>query len=801
MNEAEDSSEDPDGSEEESSDDHEDSDIDDNHDEGKHSKRARTPKRSPSSRANGNSSRKIQVHIKPSKRRRSQKLDQSRSISKKPVGQKSIRNALMMLANKVLPQKEIEEPQKSLVASLLLNDKMPESDLDHINYYLSYPPTSYTPHLHSIAKNLINLHNVDPNKAQIRLINLLFRSIGGTAETDLREEETQLEDMGNEEWGQNVTDLVDEMRHTSLDSVLFCSDPDGAVHYNALKNAMDRDEKVSIRDIGVTGGSLGVREYRKIYEEFWYVLGHVALVEGGMGSTASATFMEHGIEDSSESEDEEGDLTKTPLRGKTSNDTRGGGLDSTAQRFDTEIIRVILSRIVELVTAGQPDVRAASTSAVLSLSLSILDETVYLNDKLKIAERQFEAAGASKGGKETSSKAKSLKYQIDSLKRTRANLEETVETLVIKGVFIHRYRDSNMFIRATSIQALDEMVVRRPDLFLKDKYLKYFGWMLSDKAECVRIAALRAMNRPFELWQDAEKNGTEHKIELSLLVNVIAKFLARIADTAIDVHSSVQELGVRLMLSLLRTGFLDETGDNDIIWDQVNNLAFETNSTPEVRRDALYFIMEQLEEFDDGDEEEKESSKKRKSSGSAKTSDRSTAQRLDAIASWAAHVLTNGDVPIDKIKIELVDHLVQSLRLMPEHKSLVTNWTAMIRAITDEKVAMTSQGVSAGDRADLAKQRVLVQMLTSAAKAEVESVTDADFLHSDLDPAEIDILQKSIASRERIQGGRRSSTSKALNHEALSVALVKALPNLLEKFKSDSMILASLVSLPRYFGM
>jgi cohesin complex subunit SA-1/2 len=168
-----------------------------------------------------------------------------------------------------------------------------------------------------------------------------------------------------------------------------------------------------------------------------------------------------------------------------------------------------------------------------------------------------------------------------------------------------------MFIRTASIQALGNMVVRRPDMFLKDKYLKYFGWMLSDKDECVRFAALEGLNRPYEEVQQAEKNGRETSIELSNLEHVTMKFLSRIVDTVIDVHTSVQESGMKLMLSLLRAGFLDEI-DDEKMWNQVNTLAFETTSTPTIRRNALYFIMEQLEEFDEGDAEEG-SKKKRKS--------------------------------------------------------------------------------------------------------------------------------------------------------------------------------------------
>ena len=714
-----------------------------------------------------------------------------------------IRTALTNLAKKVLPTDEIKDPSKSLVASLLLCYKMPEAKLDDASssYFFSCPPTNRTAHLLFIAKDVIAFHNEDPNKAQVKMLNLLFRSVGGTTDTDLDGFENQLEEMSNDEWQSKVTDLVDDMRHTPNDCVLVCSDPDGYVHYNAVKGAMEKaaeeSKAVSLSDIKVTNGSLGVREFRRIYEEFWYILGHVALIEGGMGSSTTVPFMDDEIDDSSSASDND-DEGGANFKGKFKSKSKKNS-SSPDQRFDTELVRTIMSRIVELVTVGQPDVRAAATSAIMSLAYAILDKTVYLNNKLQIATRQFAATIGGKSKNKTSAKAESLRFQIDSLKRTRAHLEDTIESLVFKATFINRYRDNNMFIRASSIEGLGAMVIRRPDIFLKDKYLKYIGWMLSDKAECVRITALKALNSPFKVLQDAEESGNakDTGIELSHMENVAIKFMARIADTVIDVHTSVQEAGLALMLSLVRVGFLDDIEDEKV-WDQVNLLSFQEKTSPKVRKDALYFIMEQLEEFDDADADAGKSKKRRAST----RSDRRVAQRLDAIASWAAHTLTDGDVPIDKIQIKLVDHLVNSLRDMPEHKSIVQNWPAMIRAITDDKIAMTSEGNTAGDRADVAKQRVLVQMLCCSAIAEVESVTDPDFLLSDLDPDESTFLHNHSISYERIgaKSSRRSTSSKGLNHEALSVALLKALPDLLDRFKSDPKILVSLTALPRYFG-
>lgn len=231
------------------------------------------------------------------------------------------------------------------------------------------------------------------------------------------------------------------------------------------------------------------------------------------------------------------------------------------------------------------------------------------------------------------------------------------------------------------------------------------------------------------------------------------------------------------------------------------------NTSPAVRRDALYFVLEQLEAFDEGEEDSDEEGaataarrrRSREATSATESSDRRIAQRLDAVASWCAVLLTDGEISIDHIKVELSDYLVHSLRAMPEHRSLVTTWSAMLRAIGDDKLALTSHGNAAGDRVDVAKQRVLVRMLAAAVKAEVGSVADPSIFEEHVDPevifAEMAILGEDEVSKATGKGQKKGSTG--IQHENLSVALMKALPNLLVKFKTDSAITSSLTTLPR----
>jgi len=445
-----------------------------------------------------------------------------------------------------------------------------------------------------------------------------------------------------------------------------------------------------------------------------------------------------------------------------------GPMATSQNRFDSELIRDVILRLMELVGVGQPDIRHAATMALLHCGEALLDKTLTLQSKIDVSQRQLNSSTGKK-------KSESLKNAIASLKRTQSTMEEIVKGNLIQGVFVHRYRDSNPWIRVTCLKCLSKMLLQRPDIFLCDTYLKYFGWMISDKHASVRSTAIYGLLVPFEIL--------EKTIDSSLMENVIVKFLNRIADTVIDIDLNVQEAGMKLLLQLLRRGLLDDV-DNEHLWNQINLRVIAEDTNAVVRKYALYFVMEQLEAFDEGGDEK---TKKMKNNVS-ESMERCVSLRIEALASWLAHTLSDGPIPIDNIKIDLVDYVVHSLREMPEHSSIATNWSALLRCIMDDNIA-TLDGATAGDRTDVVKQRVLVQMLSCAAKAEVGSIASVEFLQMDIDPASVSQNQTKRTKKD----SRRSHT-----HESLSIALLTALPKLFTQFQSDSVILLSLSSLPRY---
>jgi cohesin complex subunit SA-1/2 len=470
-----------------------------------------------------------------------------RASSGAATSRKSAQTALSTLAKKVLDP--TEDKETSLFAALL-NCLADQGDKKKTKRANVEKDTLYSAQLGNIARQLVEQHESDPNKAQIDLLNLIFRSIGGSMEVLLSASTTDLENLSNEEWEDTFTNLTSAMQLTPNDQILLRADPLGS------------------------HATVGIREYRKMYREFWYILGGVIL------SNNSGTAPKNDDDSDDEEEEEEPEALAT-------------------SRFQIETSREVLLRVVEISGVGQPDIRAAACIAIYQLSTAMLERTLELKAKLQVANRQLAVAKRNK----STVKAKALKDQVSSWKRTIAELEAMVNDHVMNdSVFNRKYRDGNEHIRADSLEALSRFTTLRPDLYLNSKYLKYFGWMLSDKQAIVRRQAVSGLLTPFQ--QKAPRSlanrASSPKIDLKSAMNaVFERFMKRLTDTVLDVDNVVQEKAMALLLCLLKEGFLDELEDNSI-WDQINTRALATNTTMTARRDALYFVMEQLDAFDSG---------------------------------------------------------------------------------------------------------------------------------------------------------------------------------------------------------
>ncbi len=622
---------------EEESDDSEESDIDSDSDED-----ASVSKEPP----------KKKKKVTPTKTKRTQETTikatrglrpRNATVSAKTAFTKArITQALKMLSKSVLnnhggddsnnqdENDEDETPQTSLVAAILASAKpvpgitsttrpksyyyshsnKPEESMSEREKRTNAIVTTCLPQLDGIVRHLVKTtEHQGPHELHVRLLNLLFRSVGGSTKTNI-DAQTDLDELEDDDWDEIISNVVTVMKNESdADQTLLIADDDA-----------DEDAPT------MTTRQIGILAYRTLYKEFWYRLGHVLLAHSPSPAVAMVSDEEEDEEESDSDSDsennrasDESDSPKSRKRKSSSTKKRKKKSKEPTQafssnRFQLEKVRDLILRMTELVSVGQPDFRAAGTTAVMQLAKACVERTVELEQKIKVASRQLKAASRT-GSKR---KQQGLSHQLDNWKRHKAELEEIVEGPVIQGVFIHRYRDTNETIRRDCLRALSEISLIRPDVFLVDTYLKYFGWMASDKDACVRVAALEGLLAPFREagWSD------DSPIDVTTMQNVTLKFLSRIVDCTDDAQSThVQELATKLLLSMLREEFLDEWED-DVGWDKVNLKALDALSSERVRRDALYFVMDQLDAFDtDG-------------KGADAISEKKQSEQLVAIARW-----------------------------------------------------------------------------------------------------------------------------------------------------------------------
>ena len=410
-------SDDDDEEESDSSEEETEDDDDDDFQETKPSRKKSKTTTSSSSGPRNGAPKKTKIQVGKSKsNKKSSSSSKSNAAAKSASSSKQgrVNASLAALAKNVLPPNE-EPGLKSLIAGLLSSYRPPKAtQVANFTSNVSLNVISpYTINLHSLAERVIGMHNENPNRAQLALLNLLFRSVGGTPDADLpmggttddddeEEEETNLETMDTEDWARVVTDLVDDMRFAPAQQILLCADPLGAVHQQNSHGDDDNDDEDEKKK-GPKQYALGAAEFRKIYKEFWYILGYVALTEGGMATNT-------------QQEEEEA--------------------PGSVVRLDAELAKELIMRVIELSPVGQPDVRAGATLAAISMSHAVLDQSAQLVKKMDVAERQLQAA---KKGK-NSSKAEALKVRVDSLKRSAQDLQEVVMGLVVQGLLVHRYR-------------------------------------------------------------------------------------------------------------------------------------------------------------------------------------------------------------------------------------------------------------------------------------------------------------------------------------------------------------------------
>ncbi|EGD81544.1 hypothetical protein PTSG_02263 [Salpingoeca rosetta] len=223
-----------------------------------------------------------------------------------------------------------------------------------------------------------------------------------------------------------------------------------------------------------------------------------------------------------------------------------------------------------------------------------VEDTQATFDQLKADSATPTKKKGKKAGKRTTAEAKKLEEVEDAMSQASMRKERVDEilTLIFEGIAIHRYRDVSADIRVVVMEELGTWVTEYSEMFLDDKYLKYFGWELNDRSADVRVSVVDTLTR---LFANEEMN---QRLDL-----FYSKFKNRLLFMLQDTSDTVVSRIISLMMQLYSRGRLAEE-ETKRPWA----LCFAAN--PAVARQAgahlVHTLIAQLQELCAEDEHDEE---------------------------------------------------------------------------------------------------------------------------------------------------------------------------------------------------
>lgn len=127
--------------------------------------------------------------------------------------------------------------------------------------------------------------------------------------------------------------------------------------------------------------------------------------------------------------------------------------------------------------------RNTGTTAALTLMTSLAGVSASTHSEYLTLSQQLVTEtkkGESQRQTQLAERVAALNEKVTRLDDLISALYDVYDSFNV-SIFAHRYRDIDAAIRQDCIRELGKWVQQNPNTFLDSKYLRYFGWMLSDK--------------------------------------------------------------------------------------------------------------------------------------------------------------------------------------------------------------------------------------------------------------------------------------------------------------------------------
>lgn len=160
------------------------------------------------------------------------------------------------------------------------------------------------------------------------------------------------------------------------------------------------------------------------------------------------------------------------------------------------------------------------------------------------------------------------------LANTKKQFLEMAMDDIFKTIFAHRYRDVDPRIRIECMRELGVWMESLPIVFFDSKYIRYFGWLLSDINAHTRIQVIKSLTALYKIRDN-----------ISEFRHFTDRFKLRMIEIAVlDSDTNVRVATIDLLCVLREVGFL---ASQDI--EVCSRLVFD--SEPRVRKAASRFLL------------------------------------------------------------------------------------------------------------------------------------------------------------------------------------------------------------------
>eukprot|EP01117_Protostelium_nocturnum_P016851 TRINITY_DN6750_c0_g1_i1.p1 TRINITY_DN6750_c0_g1~~TRINITY_DN6750_c0_g1_i1.p1 ORF type:complete len:1165 (-),score=589.72 TRINITY_DN6750_c0_g1_i1:42-3536(-) len=306
--------------------------------------------------------------------------------------------------------------------------------------------------------------------------------------------------------------------------------------------------------------------------------------------------------------------------------------------YDNFFMETITSWIASFSNEKTRPIRHTSTAAGLEITGALI---TILNRVSKDLDQNNRLIKTEQRKSSNGQKIASLTKRSEKLKENVEELSGFIDALY-RQLFYLRYKDVVPEIRAICIEALGEWILSNQSYFLEDQYLKYVGWLLSDKDPKVRVKALEVVHSIYELPDITET--------MALFTD---KFKPRVVEMVCDNSTEVGILALQVVTQFEKFGSLD---DEDIkkVYQMI------TDDHRKIRLEAAKFVQQSY--FD-------------------RLSSSLRSQKKAPIEEGAKHLISFVN---DSLTPQLPNYIIDALW---GKLATLTNWNALVEVLKDEEMS------------------------------------------------------------------------------------------------------------------